>query len=231
MGKTTLNSTVLEDVYLMPIFGGDPDDQDPDDKDPDNQDPDDGDDDGDDDEDRSKWTPDQIEKHELRGEAARRRKEKIAEKKRADAAEARVKELESAGKSAEEKLKADLQEALDRADKLTAAGTRNVLRTAIMEHDKFRWHDVGDVMKELNMDDLDVNVEDHEVEGLESQLKDLAKRKPYLLKKSSEEEEEGSVVTKTPRTPSGTNPGRRKPAPKKEDREALLNKYSVLKNR
>lgn len=227
MGKTTLKASVLEDVYLLPIFGGDPDEQDnPDDNkpDPDDDGDDDG-DDGDDDEDRSKWTPEQTREHELRGEAARRRKERNAERKARLAAEARVKELEGKGKSTEDKLTAELAKANASLESLTAAGTKNVLRTAIMEHDKFKWHDVGDVMKELNMDDLEVNVEDHEVDGLESQLKDLAKRKPYLLKTKESEDQEPA-----PRGPSGHQPRKPRQAGTNGQlsREELRAKYKVL---
>lgn len=207
MGKRTLNRKTLdlEALFLAPIFGGEDDDDDDNDDAGKGGNPkpsgknksgggNDDDDDDDDDHDDLESITDPKDRRivELSREAAKKRREKNAEKRRADELQRKLDEKTNSGASAEEQLKAKLQAEKDRNDKLTGTVSNNILKTAIVENEKFKWHDTSVVMGLLDREAMEIDIDDMSVDGLEEQLKKLAKEKPFLLKKKAAGEGGGS---------------------------------------
>lgn len=248
MGMRTLNRKVLEDdPFLRPLMGADdPDDEDDDedederpkpkakpgdrrrvrvrkDADEDDDDPDDL--DGIDD-------PQQRKIAELSRESARRRREKNAAKKEADELRAEVDRLKNLGKDATETTANELKTLKADNERLQKQLERSAVRTAIVAEDKYKWHDVDDIYSKLDLDDLDIDPETGEVDGLEAQLRSLAKKKPYLLRESDASGGDGDAGTKfgsTGHNPRGTgarSKGRQETAA--AQREKIVKKYKSL---
>lgn len=248
MGKRTLTRRHLEDLYLLPLRGADPD---PDDDDDDDEDPDDNsgkpkfreaksskskrrsrkdddDDEDDDDEDELDKIEDPKDRRivELSRESARRRREKNAEKRRADAAERERDELKNKDKDETETLAMKLKKSEEENEKHLSRIQNMAVRNAINEYDKVKFQNVRLVMKELDFDDLEIDLDTGEVDGLEGQLRSIAKEMPYLVKGKS-----GSSDDSGKRQPTGRNPGNGSQAPKETDQQELLKKYPFLANR
>lgn len=223
--------------FLLPLYGAeDPDDDDDDDDDDKGKGgkPKGKDDDDDDDDDLSGIEdPKDRRIAELSREAAKRRRERNAEKKAREAAESERDKLANAGKSETDQLKAELEKEKERNNSLTGAVTKNLLRNEILENDKYKWHSVEIVMKELDHDELDVDIDELKVDGLAEQLKKLAKEKPFLLKgKSSENNDDDQGGSGGPGS-TGHNPrnGGRRTGGELTQREELLKKYPSLATR
>lgn len=69
-----------------------------------------------------------------------------------------------------------------RYDALAAVTSRNILETAILKDTAHKWHDLDLVIKSLDSDDYEVDLEKGDVVGLQSALEGLAKDKPFLVK-------------------------------------------------
>lgn len=65
---------------------------------------------------------------------------------------------------------------------------------------KWDWVDVDDVFNALDADDLDIDIETGEIDGLEEQLEDIARRKPHWLRKKQKKEDDA------PGGPTGYRP-------------------------
>lgn len=235
------------ELFLLPIFGRDPegdvDDDDTDEEedrtpkprnrsrtnrrkteDDDDEDPDDLD---------GIEDPKERRIAELSRENARRRRERNAERKEKEALAARIAELEKTGKSAEDQIKTEAETLKSENARLQKLMSKSTLRTAISSNDTYKWYNIDDAIRELNMEDLDIDIEHGEVDGLEAQLKKIAKNKPYLLKKSEQQDEDNASggnqkpggFGRTGINPSGSQ---RQKSSQLTQREALIKKYRVL---
>lgn len=245
MGKRTLTRRHLEDLYLLPLCGADPESDEDEDEDEDEPPEDEGrkprskerrksskkasdDDDDDDDEDELDKISDPKDRRivELSRESARRRREKNAEKRRADAAEKERDELKNAGKDEQETLANKLKKSEEENEKHLTRIQNMAVRNAINENDKFKFQNVRLVMRELDYDDLDIDLDTGDVDGLEGQLRKIAKEMPYLVKGKSGSSEQGGKPA-----PTGRNPGNGSQAPAVTEEKELLKKYPFLANR
>lgn len=163
---------------------------------------------------------------ELSRESAKRRREKNALKREYEELLSERDTLKNSGATETEQLKAQLQTEKDRNDKLAGSVSKNLLRTAIVENDKYAWHDVSVVIGQLDMVELEIDVDDLVVDGLDAQLKKLAKDKPFLLKKKVSDED-GQQQQNSGST--GNNPrGGRTTDQAVTQREELLRRYKSL---
>lgn len=200
MGKRTLNRTALVgDPFLLPLRGGDNDEDGSDGSESGNQggsdnppkpkdrrkdkSKDDDDDEDDPDDLDSIKDPQQRRIAELSREAAQYRRAKNAALREKKALEDRLTALENQGKdetqvkeSENQKLKTDLETYKSRLENA-------ILRTAISSG-PLKWHDLDDIASKINREDLEIDLDSGHVDGLEAQLKAIAKKKPYLLKES-----------------------------------------------
>lgn len=249
MGMRTLNRKVLEDdPFLRSIFGSDhEDDEDDDDDDVDDvakskERPKPGDrrrvrtrrvsDDDDDDDLDGIEDPSLRRIAELSRESARRRREKNQEKKRADELQAELDKIKNSGKSDEEQRNAEIQALTESNTKLQAQLEKSIVRAAIANNSELKWHDLDEVFAKLDIEDLEIDLDSGDVDGLEAQLKSIAKKKPYLLKESSSSDEDngrGRQPGSTGHNPRGTgarNTGVR--GTKATQRDELMKKYKSL---
>lgn len=247
MGMRTLNRKILEDdPFLRPLFGADEDeDEDEDDDDEDVKPkarPKPGDrrrvrtrkDTDDDDEDDLDGIEDPKDRRiaELSRESARRRREKNQEKRRADELETRLTQLENKGKDVTETQANELKTLRESNEKLQQQLQRATVRTAIVNNDSYKWHDVDDIYSKLDLEDIEIDPDTGEVDGLDIQLKNLAKKKPYLLRESDASGGDGNAVGRSgstghnPRVSGARSKGRQETAA--TQRENLVKKYKSL---
>ena len=88
---------------------------------------------------------------------------------------------------------------------------------------RWDWEDPETVFALLDRSDLEVDVETGEIDGLEEQLEDLAKKKPFLLKDKSRSRS-GSKGGSSGKPPGKSGAGKPKPT----SRETLASDFSIL---
>lgn len=247
MGKRTLNRIRLDDdPFLHPIFGAEDDPEDAgedDDEEETTRRPKPSDmkrkrernarrqrDEEDEDEDDEDLDEKDLRLREVSKEAARRRREKNAEKRRADALERELNELKNQGKDEEETRSNELKTLRYENEKMKAQLNKSIVRTAISSG-KYNWHDLDEVYQKLDLEDIEIDYETGDVDGLEEQLKYIAKKKPYLLKDASGDDgssSRGQSGSTGHNPPSG---GRSKSRQTSEaaQRDYLTNKYKSLR--
>lgn len=104
-------------------------------------------------------------------------------------------------------------------DKLKSLLEGKFLVWSIATDKKFAWQNADDVVKFINQDEINIDVDAGTVEGLDLALKRIAKDKPYLLVPKQDDQ--------TPRTPSGTHPVGSKPGSVAENTKRLGEKYKI----
>lgn len=105
---------------------------------------------------------------------------------------AQAKELEKY-KTAQKKAAADKDaakerdDAIESRDKLQAVLDTKFLAWSIATDTKYDWENADDVRVFIKPDEININLDSGEVEGLDIALKRIAKEKPYLLKRKRDE--------------------------------------------
>lgn len=186
-------------------------------------------DDDDDDEDDEKLTRPER-------QAARYRVRAREAEKRAEDAEARIKALEDKDKPKDEVTTRELNEAREKAAKLEEKARTQTLELAFFRSNTVDWVDPADALKLVDLDDVDVD-EDGTVDAkaLRVALKDLAKRKPHLVKPAKptesddDDDEDDEEEDERPRRSAPARNGRRKGSKGTSDRAALEKKFPVLR--
>lgn len=181
-------------------------------------------------------TDEQKAAKELEDKAAKaEEKAKEAEKRAADAEKA-LQEKEREALDEGEKLKADHEDLQQRYEKLLKFVETTAIDTAIAQlsskkdkngQPKYEWNDVKAVRPFLDKDAIKLDLDNFEVDGLESQLADVAKRMPFLLApRETDGGGSGGGDYSPPDTRStGSHPYGGTPRPRETDRGKLANKY------
>lgn len=104
-------------------------------------------------------------------------------------------------------------------DKIKSMLNSTFLIWSIGNNAKFKWQNPEDVVKFIKMDEINVDIDTGEIQGLDIALKRIAKDKPYLL--VPEEEPQG------PRIPSGSHPVGSKPGDRTTEVNRLGQKYKI----
>lgn len=192
-----------------------------------------GSDDDDDDSDEGDAGSDGDAKKDDGAAISRKEYEKVLERMRASdrnnsELQKKLREYEDKDKSESERLERDLNEALETNQ--TVASERDQLRleNAIMRQAGNRFRDLSDVVRFVDLTDLqdeDGKVDDKKVK---SALDDLAKTKSYLLAEDGDGSDEGDQSGSNNGS-SGTSMNRDKNKGKGIDRETLAKKYPALR--
>ena len=146
----------------------------------------------------------------LSKENGRRRRSQRELREELDAKDDQIEELQGKLKTAEawegrhNKLKEEL-------DGIKSAQTDQAIKSAVSNFEiakdkKAEWHDSDMVLSMLDKSKLAINPKTGEVGGLDDQLKDLAKNKPFLLK-SAGGTSEGNNAGPTGSTPQSSAAG------------------------
>lgn len=241
VSKTLICSTepliVLSDgTPLYPIMGSDPEGQEGQgDEDPDGEE--DGEDDEEPDEDekpkakpksKTKETPDQMRRR-LNREAKEHREAR-------EAAEARLRAIEDKDKSEMEILKRDHEELLEKTKDHDSTLNKLRIENAFLKLTGYNWHDPDDALDRILKDpDVTIN-DDGSVDGLKDAVKELASKKPYLLKAGEDDEEEPRTRRQAaPRGASGagvgSGPNSKRNQTKSAQRSKLIEKYGLSNGR
>jgi hypothetical protein len=167
-------------------------------------------------------------------QAARYRTQLRAEQaKNAELAE-RLKALEDKDKPADELSKRELDEAREKASRLEKQTREMTLELAFFKSNTVDWVDPSDALRLVDLDEVDVD-EDGTVDAkaLRLALRDLAKRKPHLVKKAktesdADEDEDQEDEEPRSRRSGSTMNSRRKGKGQVPSREQLAKKFPVL---
>lgn len=96
---------------------------------------------------------------------------------------------------------------------------------------KYDWHDTGDVAGAIDRDAININLDTGEIEGLDVELKRIAKKKPHWLKDSESDDDSGrgNRQQRRPPPPGGTGNHPFGGAPRKQvtDSDKLKAKYKI----
>lgn len=137
------------------------------------------------------------------------------------------------GKPADELLKRDLAEATERNTTLAARVDSLAKENAFLRSNDVQWHDPADVLKLIDFDEIDVD-EDGTVDArqLRRALRDLAKRKPHLVKKSGgraqDDEDDNDEEPRSRSSAPAMNGSRRGKQKTGTDRASLAKRFPVL---
>lgn len=149
--------------------------------------------------------------------------------RRASEAEKKVRDAEDKDRSKVEVLERDLGEAKTKITDLEKVNEDLRFANAFALSNGYTWND-PEVVLDLLRKREDVTVEDGEVKGLEKALKDIAKKKPYLVKDGDDDgdddKDDDDEDKRPPRSGSSTGSGKKKSQSKK-DEAALRQKYRL----
>lgn len=239
---------------VWPVIGAAPDPEDPDDPDFTGEDDDSEDDEDDDDESKGKGKKRPVKKSKddddededdeddesrvtpkSSRQAMRYRRELRAEQAKNQTMAARLKALENKDKPADEVAAAELTEARDKAAKLAERTKSMTLELAFFKANTIEWVDAADALALVDLDDVEIDESGTvDAKALRSALRELAKRKPHLVKKSKAEpeddeddDEDDDEEPRSRRSAPRMN-GRRKGKGKTPSREELAKKFPVV---
>ena len=167
-----------------------------------------------------------------------RRRMKAADKRASDT-EARIRNLENKGRKPEEVQSEELTAARSDVERLQGQNRDLQLQLAFYRSNTVEWADPSDALRLLDLSEIEVD-DDGTVNAreLRAALKDLARRKPHLVKKSrasdTDDEDDDSDQRSTRRSGPAMN-GKRKGSTGKSDEAArkaeLAKKFPVLNRR
>jgi hypothetical protein len=160
-------------------------------------------------------------------------KAKDAEKRAADA-ETKLTEKEREGMEEAERTAAERDDYKEKYEKLLKIVETSTLDTAIMKMSqarnkdgspKYDWHDPEAVRTFIDKEAVKLNIDTGEVEGLDKQLSDIAKTKPYLL--VAKEDRDGGGGPPPPRNDpaTGAHPFGGQTHQRETDSQKLAKKY------
>ncbi|QHB37432.1 hypothetical protein SEA_AIKOY__25 [Mycobacterium phage Aikoy] len=160
-------------------------------------------------------------------------KRKEAEKRAADA-EKKLQEKDREGLEEHELLAADHEDLKARYDKLlkfveTSALDSSILRISSAKtkdgQSKYEWYDVEAVRAFIDMDAIKLDLDTGEVEGLDRQLAEIAKKRPYLLVQPKEAPQGGGSFTPPPGPATGSQPFGGSSRQRETDSKKLAKKF------
>lgn len=139
-----------------------------------------------------------------------------------------------AGKNADPELKREVDELRPKVGKLEETNTSLRLQIAFLTTDAgIKWRDPEAALRLIDMDEVDID-DDGKIDrrSLKAAMKDLAKRKSYLVDggkdDDSDEEDDDEDQRSSRRRSSPTMNGKRKGSKEKATREALAKRFPVL---
>ncbi len=136
-------------------------------------------------------------------------------------------------KNAQTKADADKDVTKDRDrlktenDQLRSMMDDNLLEWSIGKNKKFQWQNEGDVMAFINTDAISIDLDNKKIEGLDLELKRIAKEKPYLLKPKEVKKDDDKVDETPPGVPSGSHPRGGSAKSSDAEKKRLGEKYKI----
>lgn len=192
------------------------------------KDEDEDDDDDEDEEDRKPTRPER--------QAAKYRTERNALRTTLAEVQAELKAIRDKDKKPEELTSEELKSAQKKADRLAEESRTIKLENAFLRANVVDWVDPEDALRLVDLDEVDID-EDGTVDrkALRSALRDLAKRKPHLVKKPkvsdpADDEDDDDDEPRSRRSARTVN-GKRKGDRGKVDRASLAKDFPVLGKR
>lgn len=186
------------------------------------------DDDEDDEDDESRVTPKSSR------QAMRYRRELREEQAKNRDMAARLKALENKDKPADEVAAAELTEAREKAERLEAQTRNMTLELAFFKANTIDWVDAADALRLVDLDDVEIDESGTvDAKALRAALRELAKRKPHLVKPTKaepdddEDDEDEDEEPRSRRSAPRMN-GRRKGKDQKPSRAELAKKFPVV---
>jgi hypothetical protein len=160
-------------------------------------------------------------------QAARYRVQLREAEKREAALAQRLKAIEDKDKAPDEIAERDKSEAERKAAALAEKNRSLTIENAFFKANDVNWVDPADALRLVDLDDVEVDDDGTvDTKALRSALRDLAKRKPHLVKPKPRAEDDDSDDDQGSSAPRMN--GRRKGAGKTPSREDLAKRFPVL---
>lgn len=167
-------------------------------------------------------------------QAARYRTQLREAQKQLAELQAAIKKRDDADKPADELMKRDLSEAREMVKNTQTQLHSLRVENAFLRANDVQWNDPEDALKLIDLDEVEVD-DDGTVDArqLRRALRDLARRKPHLVKKSTsgrheDQDDDEEQSSKSGSTMNGTRRGSRNQV---ADRKALAKRFPVLGGR
>lgn len=158
--------------------------------------------------------------------------------KRAKDFEKQLKDKELEGADEAEKTAAERDDYKEKYEKLLKIVETSVIDTAISNlssqkdkqgNPKYNWHDVQAVRTFLDKENIKLDIDTGDIDGLEPQLKEIATKRPYLLvAKEEQDDQNGRTPPPPPGGPAtGSHPTGGSARQRETDRTKLGSKYKL----
>lgn len=125
-----------------------------------------------------------------------------------------------------DRLKRDNQALTEQIDRLKDNDKKNAVKLAFFAENSVKWHDAAAALQLADMSNVVIN-DDGTVTGLKKALEDLAKAKPYLVDKGTQEQPDNTGNAGT----AGAPPMNGRPGTTKPDTNALVSRIPALGSR
>lgn len=143
--------------------------------------------------------------------------------------EAAEEEARRATASKEENLTKDVDRLSKENESLTLVNNRNLVELAILRNNKYQWHDPNLIAPLIDRSVIKLDATTGKVDGIEDELKRIAKDHPFLLKgKDKNEDNNGGGSSLNAGRPSGGVPTGGGDGSKATKRQQLEKRFPVL---
>lgn len=183
-------------------------------------------------------TPEQKALKEAEDKAVEADKKAKESEKRAKDAEKALKDKELEGADEQQKVLAERDSLKEQNEKLLKLVETSVIDSTIANlsnakdkqgNPKYSWQDIEAVRAFVKRDDIDIDLDTGEVSGIDTQLKDIASKRPYLLVSKEEQDlQNGNTPPPPPGGPAtGSHPTGGSARQRETDRTKLGSKYKL----
>lgn len=157
------------------------------------------------------------------------KKERIKLQREIDKRDAEAKKATEQVNADAQGVEAERDQYKEQYEKLKGIVENQMLDWAIAVEKKYDWHDFEAVRAFINRSDIRLDLDNGKVEGLDLELKRIAKEKPYLLKQKADDGQDGKQPPAAGTPNSGSHPFGGSSQQRETDKRKIGEKYKIFK--
>lgn len=169
----------------------------------------------------------------LEAELDKERKDRIRMKRELDKRDAEKSKAAEQAELGDAEVEAERDRYKQQYEQLKAVVETQMLDWAIAIDKKYDWHDAEAVRAFINKSDIRLDLDNGKIEGLDLELKRIAKEKPYLMKAATNSQKQQDQQQNPPAagTPnSGSHPFGGSAQQRETDKQKIAAKYKIFKH-
>ena len=153
--------------------------------------------------------------------------ERIRLQTQLDQTQAQLKEKALGEQTEAQQTAAERDQLKEKYDKLKQFMETGYLDTAILKEKKYDWHDVEAVRAFIDKNNIRMDMDTGKIEGLDIELKRIAKEKPYLLVNKTDQPAPNTPPPAAGTPSSGSHPFGGSARQRETDRAKIAAKYKI----